>query len=755
MNLKKAFVFILLALLLANAVNAAEDLNADGEHSIDAINQNAISESDISSLNNQDIEKEDASNELTVSSDNKDTGEGLDEVNDKINISFSEQMYKEDLEDIDVEVSDDISGELCIMIDDETIYNESITETHFKVPVILPQRNFEVIANVWPIIDCTSYKVSAFLNGEDLKLNRTLKIMKLPPDFNYLNFQEEVLSSEKYQMFVFPRSSNGIVEIWLDDVLINKTKARPIIYFDNMNFTLGNHSWKVLFYNDSYYHDVIKTANFTVVNVKIDIPQIVNISHDDCISVETIYKSGNVKAYIDGQMICNSKMTDGYFVLSLEKYIKKDSREVKVVYENGKIKREKTVQVSVSYDFDFVSSDYFTYGEDNIIDVILPDTLNNKLLNVAINGTRYGFARPDYSGNNWIEINISKLRAGNYSLHMSYAGDDRFEAKEKIFNFSVHYNILVPYYFEYKDASSIYLNLPSDACGNLIVYVDGKIFGNASLKNGFAKVRVDSLAPGSHQIHAEYTGSDYEVEANDNIIYAGGRLKVSYSFTAGQDKYISYEMPKSAGGYVIFTINGKEHKVNVANGTARYSLKGLKAGEYEISIDYYLNGECLAGDYAVIEVKKSKIQIVSYKIGSKSVKVKIKLNKPMKSTVYVKINGKTYKIKTNSKGVGTFKRNLKVKKSKIKIKFSHLGSTLSKKLYKPNLKVAKSKKKITLKTIVNVKGAKVIFKVGKKKYTRKANAKGVAKISVKKPKSKRVVCKAIYFGCKAVKKVKI
>lgn len=766
MNISKAFVFVLMVFLLMSAVSAADDttLSADtsiNEHQLldESTMQDTLDyETDtVNALNCEtdtanalDYEKDTAK---ALSSENNDV---LNDVSsDDINISFDEQMYEKELGDIDVKLGEDISGEFSIMIDNEIIYNETITDSHFKVPIVLPKRSYELIANVWPGIDCRIYTVNAFLNGADLKLNKTLKIMKLPQNYSYLHFQEEVLTSNNYQIFVFPRSANGIVEIWLDNVLLNKTKARPTIYIENLNLSLGNHSWKVLFYNDSYYNDANTTANFSAVNVKINIPKIVNITHDDCISVETIYNGGTVKTYIDGRLVDTSKVTDKYFVLSLEKYLKKDSQEVKVVYENGKIKREKVQLISIVYDFDLLSPDYFTYAEDNLIEIILPDTLNNRLLTVEINGTRYPFARPDYAGNNWIEINISKLKAGNYSLCISYAGDDRFEAKDKIINFSVNYNIVSPDYVEYKDSSFIYLNLPQDACGNMLVYIDDELFGNASLKNGFAKIMIDTLVPGYHDLYVEYSGDDYEVPAYDFIIIAAGRMTVDYSFTAGENKYVIYDMPKSSGGYVVFTINGKEHKVNVKNGKARYSLKNLKAGYYEISIDYYRNGEYVSVDYADIEIKKSKIKIISYKMTSKSIKVKIKLNKPMKTTVYVKFNGRKYKIKTNSKGIGTFKKSLKIKKSKNKIRFTHLGSSLTKKLYKPNLKVTKSKKKLTLKTIVNIKGAKVRFIVGKKTYTVKAKGNGIAKISVKKPKTKRVVCKAIYFGCKVSKKVKL
>ena len=340
-------------------------------------------------------------------------------------------------------------------------------------------------------------------------------------------------------------------------------------------------------------------------------------------------------------------------------------------------------------------------------------------------------------------------------MHISYPGDDRFEAKDEIINFTVNYNIISPDYVEYKDTSFVYLNLPEDAHGNLVVYMDDKLFGNVTLKNGYAKIRVDTLLPGFHSMKVGYSGDDYEVEEYETLIHAAGRMTVSYSFTAGQNKYVVYDMPESSGGYVVFTINGKEHKVNVKNGKAMYSLKNLKAGDYEICIDYYRNGELISGDYADIEVKKSKIKIISYKMSSKSIKVKIKLNKPMKTTVYAKFMGKTYKIKTNSKGIGTFKKSLKIKKSKKSIKFSHLGSKLTKKLYKPNLKVTKSKKKMTLKTIVNIKGIKVRFKAGKKTYTVKTNSRGIAKISMKKPKNSKVLCKAIYFGCKVSKNVRL
>ena len=84
---------------------------------------------------------------------------------DDINVTYDEQMWKENLTDLDVELPEDSQGEFAIKIDDEVIYNQTIIEKSFKVPIKLPEKRFYVIASVWPPIDYTSYKISAFYNN--------------------------------------------------------------------------------------------------------------------------------------------------------------------------------------------------------------------------------------------------------------------------------------------------------------------------------------------------------------------------------------------------------------------------------------------------------------------------------------------------------------------------------------------------------------------------------------------------------------
>ena len=112
-----------------------------------------------------------------------------------INVTFDEKMWQENLSDISVELPDEASGEFCIKLNNEAIYNETITDHSFKVPIKLPKPEFALVVNIYPPLDFKAYKVSAFYNGIDLNLNRSLKVMANPPDYENIRFPEEILQN--------------------------------------------------------------------------------------------------------------------------------------------------------------------------------------------------------------------------------------------------------------------------------------------------------------------------------------------------------------------------------------------------------------------------------------------------------------------------------------------------------------------------------------------------------------------------------
>ena len=632
-----------------------------------------------------------AEDNITVSDSNVSFDEEVFQENlSDIKVTFDEEVFQENLSDINVELPDECEGNFSVKINNEVIYNQIITNKSFKVPIILPKDKFHYITNIFPPLDCRQYKVDAYYNNIDLNLNKTLKVMKFPPDSDYFHFPKEVLQYDKLFLIGLPRSANGTVEFYIDDKLIEKTKAQPTFYWDKnnpfTNLALGNHTLKVIYSGDNYYNSFNRIYHFNVSNVLISIPNPINISHDDCISVETLKNiKGNVKVYIDDILVSNSKTEDGQFILSLEKYLKVDSKLIKVVYDNGKFSRTKTQSVNMVYDID-IFSPQFIYGEENIIEITLPDTLNNKLLTVEINNTKYSFTHPSYIMNNLVEVDVSKLYAGNYSMFVSFAGDGRFPAKNITYNFTVKYNIIVPGEITYKDSSKIYLNLPSDAKGNLIIYVDGKLFKKSKLNNGKAEESISSLDAGYHNVSIFYDGDDYEVSNINCTICIEPKVTVNYRFTASEDKYIILEVSKNSTGYVLFDVEGKIYKVNISEGIAKLSLSNLKSGEYEINVKYVGDDGFNNTHYpVVITVYKPKIKFIYAILSFSHIKVKIKvLNKKNKvmsnKKVTVIVSNKKFKIKTNKKGIVSLNKKIKIKGFKLKIIVKFMGAKVSKKV---------------------------------------------------------------------------
>ena len=103
------------------------------------------------------------------------------EIASKINVTFDEKVYKENLTDIIVELPESSNGTLEVKINDLSIYNDTVNTTSVVIPIKLPQPKFPVIiANVWPPFDVTHYKVSAFYNDIEINVTHDLKVMLYP-----------------------------------------------------------------------------------------------------------------------------------------------------------------------------------------------------------------------------------------------------------------------------------------------------------------------------------------------------------------------------------------------------------------------------------------------------------------------------------------------------------------------------------------------------------------------------------------------
>ena len=119
----------------------------------------------------------------------------------------------------------------------------------------------------------------------------------------------------------------------------------------------------------------------------------------------------------------------------------------------------------------------------------------------------------------------------------------------------------------------------------------------------------------------------------------------------------------ASGVKVTFTINKVSYiRTTDKNGWATLSLniKNLVPKSYTVTAAY--NGYSVKNTVKVKQIIKAK-KTTAVKKTAKKLKIKIKLKGKTvlkKKTLKVKFRGKTYKIKTNNKGVATFKLTKKV-----------------------------------------------------------------------------------------------
>ena len=286
-----------------------------------------------------------------------------------------------------------------------------------------------------------------------------------------------------------------------------------------------------------------------------------------------------------------------------------------------------------------------------------------------------------------------------------------------------------------------------NASEKVIFEINGKNISDTADDNGLAKLEL-KYAPGAYAvtttynnisivsyivIHTSIVGQDIVRAYNSDYNYKlqlldanGAPLKntsfkvvvngLSKSFTSDNSGYATVKFTKLTKSQKITVTNpsnGESRTINI-NVVSRFS--GAKN-----VVMYYFDG--------------SKFQVKLIGDDGKAV--------GKNQIVIIKLNKKTYKVKTNQKGYAILKTPKTLKPGKYQLTATYKGEKIKKTIkVKQNLRtkkytVKKSAKKLVIKaTLKNgkkaVKNKKLTLKIKGKKITAKTSKKGIAKFKIKK-----------------------
>ncbi len=406
-----------------------------------------------------------------------------------------------------------------------------------------------------------------------------------------------------------------------------------------------------------------------------------------------------------------------------------------------------------------------------LVDSLLNPVVGNNI-SVLLQNTIYNCTTDE---NGWITLEIN-LVPGVYDVECYYYGafesENSFNKTRIIVLSTVSGSDAIKYYGESPYLTISFVDGAGKPINNtsFIIGIDGKNYYAATDDDG--KFLFDlNLNPGKHVISAvnPYDGlySSYNLEVLSTV-FADNLIKVINSNSCYESFFLDNNGTPLINHNVDIIINGYRH---VYKTDSYGSLKldfNFKPGKYLVTVINPVTGQYIENNVEILSSIIENKDVVMYFNNGMSYKVRIigSDGKPVGAgnIVKIKINGKSYKIKTNAKGYTNFK--IKLKPKKYSIVASYKGySVVNKITVKPVLsakniskkksKVIKFKAKLVNGKGKPLKGKKITFKINKKKYVAKTNKKGYATIKIKNLGAGKYKIKSIYGKSKITNKITI
>ena len=516
-------------------------------------------------------------------------------------------------------------------------------------------------------LNAGDYTISAVFAGNDKYLpgvsNALLTVSKADPALNV--FISDVDYDGAFNINValtgvdaIGLNGDVIVTVNGKDYTVNVANGKGNI--PGVKLAAGTYDFTAKFAGSDNYNDVSDSGNFKVnkVDSAIDVAvKDINVGEDAVISVKLLSDAtGSVTVTVNGKDytetvvngVANVKVAD----------LKAGTYDVAVKYSgdnnyNAAVATSSFTVSKVDSTMD-VTADDIVFGEDLTVNAVLPADATGEVV-ITVDGTPYTATIIDGKATG----TIKDLTAGDYTVSVKYAGDDKYAGVEftGVVNVAKADAVLgvVIADVDYGNGFVIEATLTgvngAPLTGDVIVTVNGKEYTVEVAADGKGIATGDKLAARTYGFAAVWAGND-----NYNIVTENGDFKVNKVDSAidvavsdikvGEDAVISVKLADDATGEVVITVNGEDYTAAIENGVATVTVSDLKAGDYTVAVKYAgdnnYNGATGSAEFSVSKITPDMDVTVNNIVFGEDLTVNAVLPADATGEVVITVNGEDY-----------------------------------------------------------------------------------------------------------------
>ena len=516
-------------------------------------------------------------------------------------------------------------------------------------------------------LNAGDYTISAVFAGNDKYLpgvsNALLTVSKADPALNVF-----ILDVDYYGAFNINVALTGVDAIGLNgDVIVTVNGKDYTVNVVNgkgnvtgVKLAAGTYDFTAKFAGSDNYNDVSDSGNFKVnkVDSAIDVAvSDIKVGEDAVITVKLFSDAtGSVTVTVNGKDY-TEPVVNGVVNVKVSG-LKADTYDVAVKYSgdnnyNDAVATSSFTVSKVDPTMD-VTADDIVFGEDLTVNAVLPADATGEVV-ITVDGVDYPVAIVDGKATG----TISGLAAGDYTVSVKYAGDDKYAGVEftGVVNVAKADAVLgvVIADVDYGNGFVIEATLTgvnnAPLSGNVIVTVNGKEYTVVVNDDGKGIATGDKLAARTYGFADVWAGND-----NYNIVTENGDFKVNKVDSAidvavdtidfGEDAVISVKLAADATGEVVITVNGEDYTAAIENGVASVTVSDLEAGDFTVAVKYAgdnnYNGATGSAEFSVSKITPDMDVTVNNIVFGEDLTVNAVLPADATGEVVITVNGEDY-----------------------------------------------------------------------------------------------------------------